>query len=300
MAGTVKAPTAASIATKTDEFFALRKKELAAAKTLAGRMAAVGRKLIEIKDALDRGPDKTAWMEWLKSQAARARREDLPAMSDRTARNYMALARFAQDFGNRLPIFLHLEPACLYPLLTLGEDDLAELANRGVPTNSGDRVPLATASKRQIEWAAKSIRDGRRPPAPSGGKIAPSRVTWEAVLAYLAATPITVEQAAELADAMTIVEDGAGDDGQPDAPPNPVARWAMLPGVILAAGRAIVPPGLTRTAAALNVITAMGHVMRMSDLVRPARGKLQKGVKTEAKTTWQKVWKGVVGWPAYD
>jgi hypothetical protein len=47
-------------------------------------------------------------------------------VTDRTARNYMALARFRATSGKRFPELMTLSISCLYPVLTLPEGALAD------------------------------------------------------------------------------------------------------------------------------------------------------------------------------
>jgi len=50
----------------TERILLLREEERQAREKMGSLIAAIGAELIAVKEALDRSPDKTAWLRWLK------------------------------------------------------------------------------------------------------------------------------------------------------------------------------------------------------------------------------------------
>ena len=71
----------------TQRILALQKRERQTRQKLGQIAAEIGAELIVAKEALDKTPDKTAWLRWLKNHVH---------YSVKTARNYMSVARFAK------------------------------------------------------------------------------------------------------------------------------------------------------------------------------------------------------------
>ena len=76
------------IQSHTQRILALQVEERQARQKLGPVIAAIGAELIAVKEALDKTPDKTAWLRWLKNHVH---------YTDRTARNYMEVARLAKN-----------------------------------------------------------------------------------------------------------------------------------------------------------------------------------------------------------
>ena len=180
----------------TERFFTLRLIERQAGKALAEAKASVGEELIQIR--MDLGSDEEAWPRWLEEQARRSVEIGLEPLTDRTARNYMALARFRTTAGKRFPDLMSMSVACLYPVVTLADRDLADLAENGVPLQDGSRRPLSEATARDLKRAASAIRAASKPPATP---VDPFEKAMEAVKAL---GPLTDAQRAQLAEVLGI------------------------------------------------------------------------------------------------
>jgi len=97
------------IQSHTQRILALQVEERQARQKLGQVIAAIGAELIAVKEALDKTPDKTAWLRWLK---------DHVHYSAKTAQRYMSVARFAKKttalsfFWNSIPPFCTASPRC--------------------------------------------------------------------------------------------------------------------------------------------------------------------------------------------
>ncbi len=54
--------------------------------------------------------------------------------------------------------FFEAQPSTLLPILTLPENIVSDFATHGVPTASGKRKALATATANEVQWAADRAR----------------------------------------------------------------------------------------------------------------------------------------------
>ena len=230
-----------TLTTQTEQFFSLRHLERENAQALAVAMAEVGAQLIEIKEAL--AARRLPWGAWIDAQAARAKSEGLKPLSARTARDYMALARFRAAIGRRFPRFFDLEPSCLYPVLTLPDADLKKLDEEGV-----DGKPLESVGSRQMRKAASALRAARSPKKP---KPAPTRA--ELLQKALAA----VQALGSLSDAERRAVAGAVVD------PAPPERRAIA-AIDEACGQARMIANAARPVAAEVRITAKEAVERLA------------------------------------
>jgi len=150
---------------RTRRILALQGEERQARQKLGQVSAAIGAELIAVKEALDKTPDKTAWLRWLKSHVH---------YTDRTARNYMDVARLAKN-RKTFSDFSDLEPSVLYRIAALPDAIAATLTPDTLLTDpkTGKQRPLKDMSARELDRALDALA-GR--PAPAKPKPAPGNV----------------------------------------------------------------------------------------------------------------------------
>ncbi len=291
----------------TDEFFTLRLAEKEAENVLLKAMIAVGRKLIEIKAALDRSDDKTAWMEWLARQRTEAGKKGLSALSDNTARNYMRLAEFVGKNPQTSVDFSKLKPSTLLPILTLPDNIVSDFAAHGVPTASGRRKALANATANDVQWAAKRARaeiatatgktEGRSTKA-SAAKTAP--VDFDSIVAWLEEHELTDAQEDEVVRAMMPDAATAAAAEADDGVESPISRYSVLGPFTRINGRYVLGAKLDAASAAQIVIDTLRRLLPTSEAAAKKDKTLKKGQKKLAKELVKTLWNSVVKWAAWE
>ncbi len=135
---------------RTNRFLALIKKEQVTIGKLQNIVADIGDELIAIKAALDLTGEKTAWIRWLQSV-------DCPR---RTASRYMSMGRLRKKMGQRWPIFLSLETACLYLLTMLTDEQLENLEPDTMlyDPETKERKPMKEMQQRELERSLRAFR----------------------------------------------------------------------------------------------------------------------------------------------
>jgi hypothetical protein len=233
----------------TERFFTLRRIEGEAAEALAHAMADTGDQLLQIGSEISNKGEK-GWQIWLARQAREARIRGLEPITDRTSRNYMSLARFRATAGKRFPELMHLSVACLYPILTLPERDLADIAANGVPMRDGTRKPLADATARDLKLAASDLRATTKGVAPHAEPTDP----FEKAMKLLQGLELTDAQRAKLAEVI----------GLQPAPPAPLTppEPRSLPKDLLDVEKAPVAPVAPKSPPLENVFQSLPNVMR--------------------------------------
>ncbi len=276
-----------AVAQHTERFFSLRRLEVEAARTLADAVADVGDQLNQIQADLAADADGPTWTAWLESQRDRAVAEGLPAMSERTARDYMALARFRTVIGVRFPELMHLDPACLYPIIRLPEEEIARLVQEGIELPTGERSPVAAATSRQIKSAVKKTASA---PAPTPSRAETFRKAMEMLKSLGGLTEAEQAEVAELVPAK---------EPEPaPAPEAPVQAYTGLLGPVTLQGGRLVLGAVDRTALADDAIAAIRAAEAKCAKVGQGSGTLAAGRKTTARTAVEALRVTVLKWPA--
>ena len=139
----------------TERILALQKEERQTRKEMGRIAAEIGAELIAAKEAIDKTPDKTAWLRWLK---------DHVHYSVATAENYMRVGRFAKKFVSAYEFF-ELDPTVLYRVAAL-PDALAATLTPDTPLTdprTGKATPLREMSTRSLDRALDAL-EGKTPP----------------------------------------------------------------------------------------------------------------------------------------
>ena len=157
----------------TQRILALQAEERKARVALGQVVAGIGAELIAVKEALDKTPDRTAWLRWLK---------DHVHYSADTAQNYMRVARFAEKNRN-VSVFFGLEPSALYRLAASPYKIIATLTPDTLLTDprTGKQTPLKEMSARELDRALDALEGKRGPnkPTPVSGGIVLAGTTRE-------------------------------------------------------------------------------------------------------------------------
>jgi hypothetical protein len=292
----------APAAHRTDRLFSLLTLERKAAAALSHLMADIGDQLIQIHDEIL--ADGGAWRDWLALAAREAAARGLHPLSERTAAQYMALARFRRTSGERFPLFMHLDVACLYPVLTLPDPVLEEFQSKGIPTPGGERVPLADATARQVAWAASEAR-GPRPAGPARPAAPPCPTPPATRDGKFALALKLLDECGELTDGerSLLLDRMAPAEAQitpaaPAAPGSPVSAYALFGPVSVLNGRVAIGGTPSRTELADSAIAGIKASIDIARRVESGTGKLAVGRKTLAKTLSQQLWLALVKWPA--
>jgi hypothetical protein len=140
----------------TERILALQAEERQSRQQLGRIVAEIGAELIAVKEALDKTPDKTAWLRWLKAQVR---------YSVATAENYMRVACFTKKIANACDFFA-MEPSILYRLAALPDDTAAKLTPDTLLTDpqTGRSAPLKTLSARSLDRALDALEGKAVPP----------------------------------------------------------------------------------------------------------------------------------------
>ena len=260
-----------AIASHTDRFFDLRRLEVAAGRTFSGAQADVGDSLIQIYEELGGG---IKWTHWVAEQAERARSEKLPTLEERTARDYMALAKLRRRLGERYLFLMHLDPACLYPIATLPDAEIAKLADEGI-----DGVPIEEATSRQIRAAAAHLR---------GHETATAASTREQTLAkalqmIASLGELSDDEKARFQAVVPCDELGERSPSSADAPTLSLSQ----------------PLTVLRIALADDAIAAVRQAETKCRMVQNGTGTLVSGRKTQAKSAVERLRLTILDWPAW-
>ena len=160
----------------TQRILELRKEEQQTREKLGRIIAAIGAELIAVKEALDKLPDRTVWLRWLKAHVH---------YSADTAQNYMRVARFSEKNRNA-SVFLDMEPSSLYRIAALPDEIAAMLTPDTLLTDprTGRQAPLKELSARALDRAldaleGKSVTAPSKPSAASGDAAFPGKTREE-------------------------------------------------------------------------------------------------------------------------
>jgi hypothetical protein len=142
----------------TQRVLALQKRERQARQKLGQIVAEIGAELIAVKEALDKTPDKTAWLRWLKEHVH---------YSAKTAERYMQVARFGTSFDNACAFF-DLDPSVLYRLAALPDELVATLTPDTLLTDprTGRQAPLREMTARELDRALDALEGKPTPDQP--------------------------------------------------------------------------------------------------------------------------------------
>lgn len=303
-----------SVEQHTDRYFTLRHMEREAGASLADAIADVGDQLLQIQGDL---PLNQPFVLWLAQQNDRAREEGLDPISDRRAREYMALAKFRMRMGERFALFLHIDPACLYPILGLAEGEIEQLLKNGVTTENGAAAPLETASRDEIRAAVASMKGSPKAPA------VPTRAEQlqKLLKAIDSLGPLTEEEKRQVAAhaAISTAEVDQADAPAPRSSMEGVASGAAAPlhqdpmseagaappqvftgqmGTVTMLGGRPVLGSLDRTALADDAVAAIQQATAKCAMVKNGSGTLAAGRKTKARSAVETLRLAVLGWPA--
>ncbi len=306
----------------TERFFTLRKLEQQAGRSLAEAAADVGDSLIQIKDELAREGTQT-WTEWLAHQAEHAREQGLEPIAERRAREYMALARFRIATGERFALFLHIDPACLFPILSLPAEQVGNLLENGVKTSTGlpsrsldpsragegtakagATKPLETATRAEVRAAVAELK------GTSTGAAAPVKAATQTRADKLAAIKKQIAALGDLSDAERdellavcgVPAENASENTQPTgatAPVPTVQAYSGRLGPITLQGGRFVLGTRDRTTLANDAIAAIDAARQKALMVPAGTGTLKAGHKTSATSAVELLRKAVLGWPAW-
>jgi hypothetical protein len=152
----------------TERILALREEERQTREKLGRIRAQIGAELIAVKAALDKTPDKTAWLRWLK---------DHVHYSADTAQRYMRVARFSEKNRN-VAVFFERDPSVLYRIAALPDELVAPLTPDTLLTDprTGRQTPLKDMSARALDRALDAI-EGKSPSPLAKQTAAPVDVT---------------------------------------------------------------------------------------------------------------------------
>lgn len=154
-----------SIARRTKRILALQEKGKAKLREMANIIADIGDELIAVKEELDRGPDKTAWMKWLKEHVH---------YTYRTAVNYINVAKMRKENVKTFSHFLAMDSSCLYRVACMTKDCRCSLTPETKLTDprTGEKKPMKEMSARQLDRALDKLQGKKivEEPSPSSGK----------------------------------------------------------------------------------------------------------------------------------
>ncbi len=147
----------------TQRILALQKEEQQTREQLGRIVAEIGAELIAAKAALDKTPDKAAWLRWLKNHVH---------YSADTAQNYMRVARFAEKNGSA-SVFFGLEPTVLYRLAALPDERAATLMPDTLLTDplTGRQTALSQMSVRSLDRALDALEGKTAPQKPKPASV---------------------------------------------------------------------------------------------------------------------------------
>lgn len=146
---------------RTQRVLALKEKARQARAGLANIIADLGDELIATKAALYKASDKKTWLRWL------SRNVDF---TNRSAENYMNVARLRKRFETRFESLARLGEGALYLIAALPERLIQRLIRdpRLLSPKTGKLTPIEDMDVGDIKKALKIYKDGRMPPRPSG------------------------------------------------------------------------------------------------------------------------------------
>lgn len=155
-----------SIERRTKRILALQEKGKVKMREMANIIADIGDELIAVKEELDRGRDKTAWLRWL---------GDHVHYTPRTAQNYIKMADFRTKNTKTFSHFSGMNPSCLYRVSCLPAKCRKDLTPETKLTDpkTGEAKPLKKMSARQLDRALNKLQ-GKKPveePSPPSGKL---------------------------------------------------------------------------------------------------------------------------------
>ncbi len=143
--------TATDLATVVLDLLAV---ETAAGERLAIAMADLGAALL--REFEKRG--KKGFAAWIRSLRAAALKRGLTPLTAGTARQRIRVERFRRATKERFPSLITLKVSKLYPIVSLGDQELSFLVAAGGLRKDGTRVAIGEATARDIKRAAAAIR----------------------------------------------------------------------------------------------------------------------------------------------
>jgi len=147
----------------TERILALQEEERKTRKEMGRIVAEIGAELIAAKAALDKTPDKTAWLRWLK---------DHVHYSADTAQNYMRVARFSEK-NRSASVFFEMDPTILYRIAALPDGIAATLTPDTPLTDpqTGRQTPLKDMSTRELDRALDALEGRKDPDKPKSASV---------------------------------------------------------------------------------------------------------------------------------
>lgn len=163
----------------TQRVLALKDQQGKAEQAIGRIVAGIGDELIATKIALDRTPDKTAWLRWLSQHVK---------LGAQSAENYMRVSRLRKKFQTGFGIFSRLPLGALYVIAGLADRLVRRLVKdpRLPDPRTGQLKPIEDMDERTLKKALQLFKGRRNPKKPDApGKDATSEALAREALASL-------------------------------------------------------------------------------------------------------------------